>query len=288
MRGLRTGPPRGKSCSAWLALALAPMLSGCLGAAVIPILASGPLLGGRHVRAATPVPKAARTPEPKAGKANKSAAVGQGSAIVRTSLKELPAPTATPAPDDPWQKFFAFALASPQSAKTASAGRSALLVDNPPLDMPARRDCLAQVPAVIIDLDQEPGLFDPGQLHSAPAAIAAGLAKLRQAGIVILWISQLPAARAPEVGQALRSSGLDPAGEDQLLLIRRPDDRKELLRNDANDDVCIIAVAGDARHDFDELFDYLRLPDAAIGLDTMLGKGWFLVPPLETPPPGSH
>jgi hypothetical protein len=285
MTGIRTRRPSRRHCSAWLALALVPMLSGCLGAAVIPILASGPLVGGRHVRAATAAPKAARTSDRNAAKINKRATAGQGSHIVATSLKELPAPTAAPAPDDPWQKFFAFALASPQSASTSSAGRSVLLVDNPPLDMPARRDCMAQVPAVIIDLDHDPAAFDPGQLRSAPGPVAAGLAKLRRAGIVILWISQLPAARAADVGEALRSSGLDPERQDQLLLIRGPGDRKEILRKDANEDVCVIAVAGDARHDFDELFDYLRQPDAAFGLDAMLDKGWFLVPPLEGPAP---
>ena len=75
-------------------------------------------------------------------------------------------------------------------------------------------------------------------------------------------------------------------GKDQFLLIRNGDDRKQLLREDANQDVCIVAIAGDQRSDFDELFDYLRDPNAAIGLDAMLGDGWFLVPPpLESSRP---
>ena len=68
-----------------------------------------------------------------------------------------------------------------------------------------------------------------------------------------------------------------------MLLVRGPDDRKQLLRADANNDVCVVAIAGEQRGDFDELFDYLRNPDAAIGLDLMMDNGWFLVPSLEMP-----
>ena len=98
--------------------------------------------------------------------------------------------------------------------------------------------------------------------------------------MVVLWISQLPAARAADVAQALRSSGLDAQGKDQMLLIRAGEDRKQMLRGNANDDVCIVAIAGDRRSDFDELFDYLRDPNGAFALDRMLGEGWFLVPSL--------
>jgi len=134
---------------------------------------------------------------------------------------------------------------------------------------------------VVIDLDNGSTPFDPEHLPRASDTVAAGLAKLRNSGIVVLWISDLAASRAAEVSQALRTSGLDPMGEDQLLLIRSPMDRKQLLRDDANEDVCVVAVAGDRRSDFDELFDYLRHPEQALGLDAMLDKGWFIVPPLE-------
>jgi hypothetical protein len=268
-------------CRASLALALLPMLGGCLGAAVVPILASGPLLGKQSVRAATPVSKGASKASARASRNSSGSQKDTGPEIVVTSLKELPPPSAT-SPGDPWQKFFAFALASPRSAATPAEGRSVLLVRDPPLDMPVRRDCPAQVPAVVIDLDNGSMPFDPRQLRSVPAEVAAGLVRLRNAGIVVLWISRLPAARAADVGQALRSSNLDPKGEDQLLLVRSPKDRKQLLRGDANDDVCIVAMAGDGRDDFDELFDYLRNPDSAFALDAMLGKGWFIVPPLES------
>ncbi|MBO0750424.1 MAG: hypothetical protein J2O44_08355, partial [Porphyrobacter sp.] len=103
------------------------------------------------------------------------------------------------------------------------------------------------------------------------------------AGVVVLWISRLPAARAADVARALRTSGLDPQGQDQLLLIRNGDDRKQVLRQDAEKDVCIVAIAGDERGDFDELFDYLRNPEGAAGLYPLMGHGWFLVPSLSAP-----
>jgi hypothetical protein len=99
---------------------------------------------------------------------------------------------------------------------------------------------------------------------------------------VVLWISRLPAGRAGEIAQALRASGLDPQGQDQLLLLRKATDRKQLLREDSSKDVCIVAIAGDERGDFDELFDYLRNPGAAVGLYPMMGEGWFLVPSLTS------
>lgn len=263
---------------AWLALALPAMLTGCVGAAVIPLLASGPLFARHHVKAATPVP-------------GKSASRGSraDSEPVLTSLKQLPAPTeARPALDDPWQKFFTFALAGASSKDDASQKHSALLTPNPSLVSPDLRDCPAPAPAVVIDLDPGTSLFDPQQLGAAPAGVAEGLARLRTAGIVVLWISQLPASRAADVARALQTAHLDPAGTDQLLLVRSAEDRKQLLREDALADVCIVAIAGDARHDFDELFDYLRHPEQAAGLDAMLGSGWFLVPPLEAPPAAAN
>ena len=146
----------------------------------------------------------------------------------------------------------------------------------------------AEVPAVVIDLDDGSQAFAPQRLATAPAAVAEGLAGLRQAGFVVLWITRLPASRASDVARALRVSGLDPQGEDQLLLLRNASDRKELLREDASKDVCVVAIAGDERGDFDELFDYLRDPRLESSYDAPIGAGWFLVPPLLDAPATSQ
>jgi hypothetical protein len=269
MKGAGSSTGR-RRAGAWAALALLPLLNGCLAAVAIPLVAGGTLTAAtkHHIRAATAVP----------------AGAAQAANVTLTDLKDLPAPGAAPASaaDDPWQRFFTYALgqAPPQGARKGSL-QSALLAPNPLLDAPSRRDCAAQFPAVVIDLDDGAAAFSPERLPPAPPAVAQGLARLRQTGIVVLWISQLPASRAAEVAAALRNSGLDPQGQDQLLLIRSAEDRKQLLRENANDDVCVIAIAGDKRGDFDELFDYLRNPGSAVALYPMMGSGWFVVPRLD-------
>jgi len=274
---------------AWAALALVPLLSGCLAAVALPLVAGGGLarMTSHRVRAATPAsgpPAKSKRGRKKAGKA---VALEAGERAVATPLKALPPPSgvAAPAADDPWQKFFAYALAQRSAADSAEPLQSAVLVANPTLDAPHRRPCAKPYPAVVIDLDGLSAPFEPQRL-TAPAGTADGLARLRDQGIVILWISQLPAARAADVAHALQAAGLDPKRQDQLLLIRHPDDRKQLLRESASDDVCIVAIAGDKRDDFDELFDYLRNPETAAGLYTMMGEGWFLVPPIDGAAPG--
>ncbi len=267
-------------------LALLPALAGCAAAVALPLVAGGSLWAESkpHVRATTAAPAKPKRAARHSSKA--TVAPAKTPKVDVTSLKELPPPSAAAAPAvvDPWQRFFAYAIDKSRPEQAAvSAGRSALLKEDPALDEPQRRDCTASAPAVVIDLDDGPDAFVPERLAAAPAGVAAGLTHVRDAGVVVLWISQLPAARAADVARALRTSGLDPLGQDQLLLLRRAQDRKQLLREDASDDVCIVAITGDRRSDFDELFDYLRHPDSAAGLDAMLGDGWFLVPALTSP-----
>lgn len=277
---------------AWLALMLLPLLTSCIGAVALPLLAGGTLtaLKRNHVRAATQVPGTAAAPaKSKHAERPDDAALSSSKALL-SDLHELPPPSGVPSvvANDPWQRFVAYTLTQTQPTSPGEPARqAALLIANPPLDVAKRRDCTAPVPAVIIDLDSGQSPFDPSQLSTAPAALVEGLSRLRQAGIVVLWISQLPATQASGVAQALRTSGLDPQRQDQLLLLRSSRDRKQLLREDANDDVCVVAIAGDKPGDFDELFDYLRNPDAAFGLQTMIGAGWFLTPPLTNPATGS-
>ena len=87
-----------------------------------------------------------------------------------------------------------------------------------------------------------------------------------------------------EIADALLSSGLDPTGRDPILLTLGDGDRKQTLREQAAQTACLIAIAGDERRDFDELFGYLRDPAMATHFDSLLGAGWFLVPnPLAAP-----
>ena len=261
--------------------ALAPLLGGCVAVAALPVLASGAMFAGGNVkiRAATPRPKSG----PALAQARREQTAGSpvaapGAGVVLTTLTALPKPRVESAGPDPWEQFAAWSLARAREFE-AGARKSVLYDTRSPLYLPRTRECRGEAPAVIVDLDPEAGTFSPADIRPAPPALAAELARLREAGVVVLWLSGLPAARVGEVAEALRVSGLDPEGRDPLLLARGPDDRKQVLREEANKDVCVIAIAGDRKGDFDELFDYLRDPAAAVSLDSYLGAGWFLTPP---------
>lgn len=266
------------------ALALFPLLAGCVAVAALPMLAGSAMFAGGNVkiRAATPRPKGtvtlvdSKTPAP--GKGLATSAGGRDSAVTLTGLTALPPPDSVTDAADPWKQFVRWSLE--QAPKLAEPGRhrSALYETGSSLALPRLRDCKAQVPAVVIDIDTGGAAWSPGSITPAPG-LAGNLARLREAGVVLLWLTTLPAARVGELAAALRDSGLDPDGADPLLLVRGRDDRKQALREDANRDVCVIAIAGDRKSDFDELFDYLRNPADAQSFDTFLGAGWFLVPP---------
>lgn len=276
---------------AWLAaLLLAPLLSGCVAAVAIPLVAGGTLYARKHgafVRAATPVDAVAPYAGVPRAPGSLPIADGETPQVVMTNLTALPPPSpADLAGGNPWQPFLDYALAQGAALKETARPQSALIVPDGLFVAPRRRPCAQRFPAVIVDLDRARAAFVPVAGEQPSAGLAEGLAQLREAGIVVLWLTGLPAAEVGAVAGALRTSGLDPDGKDQFLLIRGPDDRKQVLREQANEDVCVIAIAGDQRNDFDELFDYLRDPNGAAGLDAMLGQGWFLVPqPLAAPAP---
>jgi hypothetical protein len=39
----------------------------------------------------------------------------------------------------------------------------------------------------------------------------------------------------------------------------------------------VLAIAGDGREDFDDLYLHLRNSAAALQLESLLGQGWFLI-----------
>ena len=68
--------------------------------------------------------------------------------------------------------------------------------------------------------------------------------------------------------------------------MRYPEDRKQTRREDLAASSCLIAIAGDVRSDFDELFEYLINHEAAAMLDPLIGNGWFVIPaPVVTERP---
>ena len=278
-------------------LALVPLLSGCIAVAALPLLASGAMVTGGHfrVRAATPRPKPAGTVRvaPAAEERTGGVAIAIAPALPPALTQppgrgESPLPPdlrpPTPAAPDPWRDFVDYAAnkgAAMAGAMTTSRarGRSVLLEAGTPIGLPKLRQCDGRVPAVVVDLDSGPQAFVPGAAHTPSRVLVDGLARMREAGMAVVWITALPAGEVSAVAEALKTSGLDPAGSDPLLLVRSAADRKQMLREDAARDVCVIAIAGDRKGDFDELFDYLRDPASGESLDYLLGAGWFIVPP---------
>ncbi len=96
----------------------------------------------------------------------------------------------------------------------------------------------------------------------------------------MIWFTRLGAGFADATRTALAAAGLDPEGRDELVLLSTLDERKQTRRDEVAKRVCPIALVGDERADFDELYLYLKQPDAAVALDAMIGRGWFLASPF--------
>ena len=277
-------------------LAALTLLSGCVAVAALPLLAGGAMFGGGNakIRAATPRPKTTGTVRlaPASDEQTAGAAIATtpvlppalaqpaGRLLVENDAVATSLPADVSPPDrptaDPWREFVDYAA---NKATAAAHERSVLLAAGSPISLPKLRQCDGKVPAVVVDLDPETNAFAPNAATKPSPALVAGLAQLREAGVVVLWITAVPAVDVGAVAEALKSSGLDPAGSDPLLLVRGGDDRKQLLREDAARDVCVIAIAGDRKGDFDELFDYLRDQRSGESLEYLLGAGWFILPP---------
>ncbi len=256
------------------ALMLLPMLGGCVAAAALAV----PSMTALGV-----IEKGKRDKRERSEAAPSAAAEAAASVPDRswelTPLTQLPAnagPTSPGVPARPWQDFLDYALAS---AGEGDGRESAILApEAAQLLLPRQEPCERGERAVIIDLDHGAKAFSPdAELEPSPG-LATGLARLREAGVVVMWISQLDANRVDDVARALMRSGLDPTGRDPILLVLGDGDRKQALREQAARSACVLAIAGDRREDFDELFGYLRDPATASNFDALIGSGWFLVP----------
>ena len=290
------------------ALAAAVMLTalqGCVAAAVIPVIAGGAIAttetrGG----SSNDQDKAQQEPTPDTkAKADKPVETTTSDLASRElSISELTArdfaaraetaKNAAIAPNvtdlEPVPSVFAdmtaYVLEVIQNERSPKAGQSALLIDPSRLDA-RRTKCEAfgtgakRPPAVLIDLDDKNGIFDPTVIAPTYDGDAYGhLSRLREAGVTIGWMSALTAADAGGIRKALQASGLDVEGRDELVLFRYPDDRKQTRRGEFGSAFCLIAIAGDDRADFDELYQYLLKPGGAISLEPLIGDGWFLLP----------
>jgi hypothetical protein len=154
---------------------------------------------------------------------------------------------------------------------------SAMLADPIEFDGKRRQCAAGEQPVALIDLDPVGGVFVPPATPAAQPGLAQGLATMRDAGVVIAWLSDFSVNQSAALRTALEQSGLDPRGEDIISLSRDAADRKQLRMENLAGITCIIAIAGDERSDFDERYKYLRNPEAGAGLEKVIGDGWFLI-----------
>jgi len=262
-------------------VAIVSLLAGCI-AMVVPLAAGvGMLTTKKRTRAEVVASLPAANAVALAALPDLAGETGPMS-VQLTALTELPPPSGgIVGARGPWQQFTAYAL--DRAARLAAGGDtdSALLTAESVVTFRNRmRGCNAREAAVVIDLDPGGVAFYPALAWAVSPDIAATVAQLREAGVIVLWVSQASANDVAGVAGALQASGLDPSGRDPILLVRNAQERKQVLREEANETVCVVAMAGDRRSDFDELFDYLRDPRLATAWDGQLGAGWFLVPPL--------
>lgn len=245
-----------------------------------------------------PAPAPAPAPKPVEKPAATSAPVAPAAPanVPATAPATLPAtgparpamPDVTyPDPDRPiaaeqanFARFVRYGYASARAAAKGEELPSALLADPVALDGKRRRCAKGEQLIAMIDLDPAGGQFTPPASPATVPGLALGLAVLRDAGIEVAWISDLPTEQSGLVRAALEQSGLDPRGEDIISLRRDESDSKDQRRGSLAGVSCIIAIAGDERPDFDERFKYLRSPEAGAGIEPLVGDGWFLIEPL--------
>lgn len=259
----------------WAPLLLASLLlavSGCV-AAAIPIAA-----GAAAIKVGT---DRARSGEPKAT-AEASAASDMKVTLLAT--------TTLPPPDAPIvgassaiAPFRDYALAQLKAEPAAGKRPSALLTQASELRS-ERANCGSAPLAVFIDLDPGRGTFDPLAPGTPDPALPAALLEIREQGGSVVWFSRLSDGFEAAARAALVSSGLDPLGSDRVELLRDLGERKQSRRDEAAKSACPVAMLGDERADFDELYLYLKQPEAALALDAMIGRGWFIASPFAQVP----
>lgn len=261
----------------------ATQLGSCVAAALVPIAASGAV-----------VKRSAELSGERAGR-KPIVAVGRGNPVPPPALPitepepqtvQTSASSALPSLDetadaDPYAALSAYVLAAAEQAKPRKR-RASVLIDQRSLGtLPRMVDCTDQRNALLIDLDVGDKPFDLTDPPSPAPGLAARLRAIRGTGTAVVWIATLPESADKDIATMLRATGLDPLGIDRTLLLRGRETRKQQILNRAADDWCVMAIAGDRRGDFDEVFDYLRNPDGpvALALEQHIGTGWFLVPP---------
>jgi hypothetical protein len=202
-------------------------------------------------------------------------------AAAAVPMAAYPDPSKPLAPEQAsFARFVRYSQASAMSARKGVELPSALLSDPVAVDGKRRRCMAGEQLVALIDLDPAGGMFAPSANPQPQPGLALGLAVLREVGVEIAWLTDLPVSQSGAVRSTLEAAGFDPRGQDIISLRRDENDTKQQRRDNLAGITCIVAIAGDERPDFDERFRYLRSPEAGAGLEPLIGDGWFLVAPL--------
>ncbi|GAA0270310.1 hypothetical protein GCM10009127_07980 [Alteraurantiacibacter aestuarii] len=250
-------------------------------AVAVPVAAPAPAPAAiTPAIAPAPRPATRPTPTPPPSSQLERAAETLGLSVVTS----MPSPASSPfdlAPgtgSEAYQPFFDHVMAKLTAQPNGGGRESMLLLDPPSLD-PALQICGNRPPAVLIDLDPANGLMPLVGQNRPNDSLAAQLANLRQRGVTIYWISGHGPGQASAIRRRLADSGLDPDGVDPLIVTRFAGESKQERRYGLGDSNCLLAIMGDQRADFDELYDFVLDPIMAAPLEGLIGEGWFLAPP---------
>lgn len=286
-------------------LAALPLLSGCV-AALLPLAALGTMgkneidrvRAKRELIAAGAIdlamPVGTVTIESDAGAADalphrvkKFSGQGGASKIVEVYLNGDAADYISQyfqpvTPDSsPYANFAAYALQQSARVAEGESVQSVVLIPRVDIFKPETIACDGKPLAVVIDLDNKSGQdwMEADTLYRQNGLIEV-LRSLHAVEISVIWLSDQPVAASQKIAAILEEAGFsESVSDDFLFLDRGGEDRKQVRRWDAARNYCIVAMAGDDRSDFDELYAYLRDPDGAIMLEPMFDNGWFLTPP---------
>ena len=269
-------------------------LQGCVVAAAAPLAAAGVAIAkGKREAPRTlemgmvesvSMPQSVPAPSPVAQAPQPALAASlpaKSGPIVLTGRTSIPAPTALDigAGSGVIQSFARHALDRAGASPTNASTRSALLASPGAFDTD-RAPCRDRPAMVLIDLDPGRDAFDPLAASVTDPALVEALATLRERNVAIAWQTRLGENFADVVRDVLARTGLDPMSEDRLETLGSLDERKQTRRDALAETYCIVAILGDERADFDELYLYLKDRDAVVPPDAIIGNGWFLASPI--------
>lgn len=234
-------------------------------------------------------PVAPALPEPASPAPARSEALPPPAPKVTPSLgtsrlgPELLKPSTSPGYD----KFASFVEDRSNDFNMGRTAKSVVFNPDSALEAPTFAQCGEKPLAIILDLDNNAfteaenadlwrGAIDPA------AGVKDAVNEARRLDVAVFYMSSQPATSGIRIAAALNEAGLGPAEPGVSLWLKgeRGLERKDLLRQVISRHYCVVAMAGDKKSDFADLYDFLRDPNtpAVKTLDPLFNAGWFMLP----------